>query len=172
MDPAAGVFSPFHNEAEGKNGLLESAVEELGATGHSADASAGQREGGRKNSKPKDDDASRRGAPCGWCGQNYTTVTVPAGGLYLCAVCAAQREAKPQMNPFPPNTLKCCPASVTEGDSGVVRCYACHGWYHFACLEIHDKALKEHLSLSTTKWYCLEPSCCEKVLQEKLRRRR
>ncbi|RNF12630.1 hypothetical protein TraAM80_00173 [Trypanosoma rangeli] len=177
MDPAASVFSPFHNEMEGKNGFLENAVR-LGAAGHSyganisASAATVVREGGRRASNTRDDDLSRRGTPCDGCGVNYTTAMVPTGGVYLCAVCATQHESQPKGSRFPPNTLKCCPASVTEGDDTVVRCCACHGWYHCACLDIHDRALKEYLTLSTTKWYCMEPSCCEKVLQEKLKKRR
>ncbi|RNF27653.1 uncharacterized protein Tco025E_00037 [Trypanosoma conorhini] len=177
MDPAAGVSSPFHNDMEGKNGLLESAVR-LGAAGQScgaevpASAATGAREGGRRANNSKDEDVSRRGTPCGGCGASYTTAVVPSGGVYLCDNCAAEHESHPKGNRFPPNTLKCCPASVTEGDDAVVRCCACHGWYHCACLDIHDRALKEYLTLSTTRWYCMEPSCCEKVLQEKLKRRR
>ncbi|EAN98998.1 hypothetical protein, conserved [Trypanosoma cruzi] len=177
MDPAAGVFSPFH-ELEGKNGLLENAVK-LGTSEHSHDAQAtastptvGLRETGRKKNKARDEDAFRRGTPCGGCGMNYTTSTVPTGGMYLCVECAAQLESRPKGYRFPPNTLKCCPASVAEGEDSVVRCCACRSWYHCACLDIHDRALKEYLTLSTTKWYCLEPSCCEKVLQEKLKKRR
>ncbi|ORC89582.1 uncharacterized protein TM35_000111160 [Trypanosoma theileri] len=174
MDPAAGIFSPFHIEGGGKNGLLENAVEALGTAGRDADA-VNQRDATKKNSnnnRVKENDSSRRGTPCSSCGSVYTTAIVPAGGMYLCNECAAEHEANPKTFSFPPNTLKCCPASVTEGSDGVVRCHACHGWYHFACLEIHDKTLKDYLALSTTKWYCPEPTCCENILQEKLKKKR
>nr|CCC89714.1 conserved hypothetical protein [Trypanosoma congolense IL3000] len=173
MDPAAGVSSPFHNDL-GKNSRMDHALEELTAAA-SVRGVNGTQNGSVKpvgSKRPRGNETTSHGTSCGRCGKIYPMKEVPAGGMYLCTKCAKEYLSESEGRHFPPNTLKCCPASVTEGSGGVVRCHACHGWYHCECLDIHDKSLKDYISLSTTKWYCMEPACCEKVLQEKLKRKK
>ncbi|KAG8346635.1 hypothetical protein TRVL_02519 [Trypanosoma vivax] len=174
MDPAAGIFSPFHNEIEGKNGPMEHALEELVASANGIDTGSipldSARARGGKRLRDNEGDHDR--TPCGACGLVYTSKEVPQGGVYLCSSCVVTHLEMSKTNSFRPNTLKCCPASVTEGGDGVVRCAGCYSWYHFACLEIRDPLLREYLSLSTTKWYCMDSACSEKVLQKQLKRKK
>ncbi|AAZ10270.1 uncharacterized protein TEOVI_000221100 [Trypanosoma equiperdum] len=173
MDPAVGVFSPFHSVLDGKNSRINQALEL--ATKVTVKEEPDTENGGGKAAiikTPKENGSNPNGTLCGGCEKVYTTKKIPKGGTYLCKQCGERYISKSAAGHFPPNTLKCCPASVTEGTDGVVRCCACHSWYHCACLGIVDKTLKEYISLSTTKWYCMEPACCEKVLCEKLKRKR
>lgn len=108
---------------------------------------------------------------CMICGANSTAVTVPADGFYICPDCNIQRRCEDHKPVYPQSTFKCCPDSTDEGNSGVVRCYACGEWYHCGCMGITHAAVRQHVSLSTTQWYCPEPACCEGHLAAQLSKR-
>lgn len=110
-------------------------------------------------------DKHRSNVACSVCGEAHTHLSLPADGYYICGRCAVERQKSAGLRKFPPGTFRCCPTATEEGAGGVVRCTSCKGWYHCKCLNITEPSLRAFLSLSTTKWYCQEPSCCEKVLR-------
>ncbi|KPA79757.1 hypothetical protein ABB37_05509 [Leptomonas pyrrhocoris] len=167
MDPALGVMSPLLHEAHGIDGMLEDAVEEI--TGNafldSFPMESPNAGGAAGSSSPAEVPA---GTPCSFCSQSSTTRLLPKDGLYVCAGCVAKQGDAPRS--FPLGTFKCCPTSTEGVDGDVVRCAGCFRWYHAHCVGITDGVLRSYVTLSTTSWYCPEPTCCDRVLQRHLKR--
>ncbi|KPI86665.1 hypothetical protein ABL78_4280 [Leptomonas seymouri] len=176
MDPALGVMSPLLHEARGIDGMLEDAVEEIiGTSPLAAHSRSAVLEGPAKEmfsppaatASPSPADAPA-GTLCSFCFQSSTTHRLPKDGLYVCAGCVAKQGDIPRS--FPLGTFKCCPTSTEGVDGDVVRCARCYRWYHAHCVGITDSMLRSYVTLSTTSWYCPEPSCCDRVLQKHLKR--
>jgi hypothetical protein len=176
MDPALGVMSPFQHEARGIDGMLEDTVEEITGpsplTVHASNTLPEHTSSSNINSGAAAASASpvdaQTGTLCSFCSQSYTTRRLPKDGLYVCTGCAAKQGDVPRS--FPLGTFKCCPTSTEGVDGDVVRCAGCFRWYHAHCVGITDSALRSYVTLSTTSWYCPEPSCCDRVLQKHLKR--
>lgn len=165
MDPAFGVMSPFRNEAKALEGLLDSTIEAITAT-QEFDAANTPLPLPSQDPAP----AAPTGIPCSLCGAPSTAARIPKDGLYLCQQCVAQQQESSRARVFPIGTFKCCPSNQGEKMGGVVRCTACKGWYHLACVGINGGVLRDHVTLSTVAWYCPEPGCCEKVLKNQLKK--
>lgn len=173
MDPAIGVSSPFHDVVNGKDGVYDNAISSITASkdynptglvnGVTLDPSSF-----RSIAQPPSYRDAGEFLPttmCTLCNKNATTAKVPEDGIYVCKECfsaSKQKERPPRT--YPTMTFKCCPMSTTDKNEGVVRCAGCKGWYHQSCTGITDPRLKAYIELSTTVWYCPEPSCAEKQL--------
>lgn len=179
MDPALDVSSPFRNESKASEGNCDHAIEQItnddvplmywgteafdsAGVAAAADGSEGAR--------------GERQTVCSMCGERHTTARVPRDGLYRCSACMAEQAVQGRPRKFPEGTFRCCPTATEEGQGGVVRCTACGGWYHLRCVglasEGDDDLLVQYVTLSTTRWYCPEPICCEKVLLKQLKKRK
>ncbi|CAD2217423.1 hypothetical protein AGDE_01001 [Angomonas deanei] len=106
---------------------------------------------------------------CSRCSHTRPYVAIPPESSYMCRECVEQHWKEGE-GLLPPGTFKCCPTETSEGKDGVIQCRNCGCWYHYACLNITSTSLREYLSLSTTKWYCPEPRCAEKVIRDHVHR--
>lgn len=160
MDPSLRVSSPFHNEVEGVDGVYDNAI--LSIT-----SSSGKDAGGKDLGKPARSASGKTGTVnCTVCDTGCTTAHLPSDGIYMCASCHTLSKQKGIQHKYPTKTFKCCPMATTDLDGGVIRCARCGGWYHMQCMGIADPQLQNYVALSTTSWYCPEPSCSEKILMK------
>lgn len=182
MDPALGITSPFHNEAKASEGDYDHAIEQI--TGGNASLAYWPTHSGTDGDAvtaagESGDGELERGAKrtvCSMCGERHTIASVPKDGLYRCGVCVAEHAKEGRQRAFPVGTFKCCPTAQAEGEGGVVRCAGCGGWYHLRCVGLAAEdaggPLQQYATLSTTKWYCFDPACCEKQLSKQLKKQR
>lgn len=176
MDPALDISSPFRNEAKASVGSYDQAIEQI-ATGGGATAFWAAEPLGIAPDGATSVAGSRapKGVVCTMCGDKTTTAHVPKDGLYRCGECVAAQSREGRPREFPVGTFKCCPMAKEEGEGGVIGCAGCGGWYHLRCAGLGGDGgnglLQQYATLSTTKWYCPEPACCEKVLLKQLKRK-
>lgn len=203
MDPASGISSPFHNLAQGRDGVFDGAIQSITSAGGAAPVSnlpGGTPLGPTATSPslsssaalapvtsplaevfgtaapPASSHASSSGGTtlpttvCTVCDEVSTTARVPDEGIYVCSSCSAQAKRMnrpPRM--YPTLTFTCCPAATTDAGGGVVRCAGCQMWYHHQCVGITDPGVQQYVQLTTTQWYCPEPSCAEAMLMKHIK---